>query len=61
MSDSLPLDEVSETQPKENANRRSIPKHWIVLGLLVFAHAALGAYFILWLHLAESHDMVGPI
>jgi hypothetical protein len=45
MSDPLPLDELSETPPKENANRRSVPKHWIVLGSLVFAHAVIGACF----------------
>jgi hypothetical protein len=39
MSDSLPLDEVSETQPKEAFIRRSIPKRWIVLVALVLAHA----------------------
>lgn len=45
MSDSVPLDEVSELPRKENGNRRSIPMHWIVLGLLVLAHALFGAVF----------------
>jgi hypothetical protein len=40
-------DEVSESTNKENANFRSIPKYWIVLGLLVCAHAAFGAIFSL--------------
>jgi hypothetical protein len=47
-------DQVSETPPKENLNRRSIPKHWIVLGLLVFAHAVFGAY--LGLHLGKTEQ-----
>ena len=47
-------EEVSETQSKENAIRRSIPKHWIVLGLLVFTHAAFGAY--LGLHLGKTEQ-----
>lgn len=38
MSDSLPLNEISEY-------RRSTSNHWIVLGLLVIAHAGLVAYF----------------
>ena len=44
MTDSLPPDAVSENQSKAKANHRSIPKHWIVLGLLVFAHAAFGVF-----------------
>ena len=35
MPDSLPLSE----------NRRAIPWHWVVLGLLVVAHAGLGSYY----------------
>ncbi|MGD0517667.1 MAG: hypothetical protein ABSA26_09045 [Thermoguttaceae bacterium] len=42
MPGSLPLYEVSETQPKEPFIRRSISKKWIVLGSLVFAHTVLG-------------------
>jgi hypothetical protein len=42
MSDSLPLDEVPENRGIEASINRSIPKHWIVLGLLVLVHAVLG-------------------
>ena len=62
MSDSMPLDEVSETPPKENANRRSIPKHWIVLGLLVFAHAAFGVSFTTVLRGQQKYpEIISPI
>jgi hypothetical protein len=42
MSDSLPVDEISEDQPTGNHNRRFIPEYYSVPGLLVFAHAAFG-------------------
>jgi hypothetical protein len=38
MSEALPLNEVPE-------DRRPTSNHWIVLGLLVFVHAAFGSYF----------------
>ncbi len=41
MSDPLPVNEV----PEANAGPKGFPRHWIVLGLLVLANAALGAYF----------------
>lgn len=41
MSNSSPVDEI----PEGNASPTGFPKHWIALGLLVLAHAALGAYF----------------
>ena len=41
MSNSPPLDEA----PAETVHPSGIPKHWIVLGLLVVAHAVFGAYF----------------
>jgi hypothetical protein len=57
MPDLLPMDEVSETQPKEYMLRRFIPKHWIVLGLLVFIHAVLGTCFsIVFLAYKQSFD-----
>ena len=42
MSDLLPENQPSE----ETASPKGFPKHWIVLGLLVLAHADLGAYCI---------------
>ena len=41
MSTSLPVTE----SPEGNVAPKGFPKHWIVLGLLVSAHAAFGAYF----------------
>ena len=55
MPDSLPLDEVSESQPKEAFIRRSIPKHWIILGLLVIAHAVLGRIFGFFIDKENPH------
>jgi hypothetical protein len=36
------MDEIPEIRGKEAIIRSSIPKHWIVLGLLVLAHVVLG-------------------
>ena len=49
MSDSLPLDEVPEINTNENLNRRSVPKHWIVLGLFGFRPCGIWCdILILW-------------
>jgi len=45
MSDSSPLDDVKADQASVAADKRPFPKHWIVLGLLLIANAAFGAYF----------------
>jgi hypothetical protein len=54
MSDAQLLDEVSENRPKEHAGRRSISKHWLVLGLLVLAHAAFGIGFGFFAQVADE-------
>jgi len=58
MSDSVPLDE----KPKGNGR---LPKTWIVLGLLVVAHAAFGAYFnpsgIGWVDEIRMYLLMGAI
>jgi hypothetical protein len=42
MSSFPPIDET----PAETARSSGFPRHWIILGLLVLAHAVIGAYFI---------------
>jgi hypothetical protein len=43
MLDSLSKDEIPEFRPKD-PNIRYVPKYWVVLGVLIFVHAAFGAY-----------------
>ncbi len=45
MSDLSPLDDANADQASVAVDKRPFPKHWIALGLLVIANAALGAYF----------------
>ncbi len=55
MPDSLPPDEVSETQSREVLIRRLIPRQWIALGAIVIVHMALGGVFGFF---SESGDML---
>jgi hypothetical protein len=45
MSDSSPLDDAKAAQASVAVDKRPFPKHWIILGLLIIANAAFGAYF----------------